>query len=135
MSIPQLSIQDSTKPASRLDSRASEYKTELLNNILPFWLRHSKDAENGGYFTCLNRDGSVYDRDKFMWLQGREVWCFSYMYTHVSPKSEWLEMALHGAGFMEKFGRDEKGNWYFSLTADGRPLIQPYNIFSDCFAV
>ena len=110
------------------------YKRELLDNILPFWLKHGKDKNNGGYFTCLNRDGSVYDTDKFMWLQGRGVWCFSYMYNHVEPKEEWLNMALHGAGFMQKYGRDEKGNWYFSLTAEGKPLVQPYNIFSDCFA-
>ena len=31
-------------------------------------------------------------------------------------------------------GRDDEGNWYFSLTREGKPLIQPYNIFSDCFA-
>jgi N-acylglucosamine 2-epimerase len=43
-------------------------------------------------------------------------------------------MALHGARFMQQHGRDEQGNWYFSLTADGKPLVQPYNIFSDCFA-
>ena len=36
---------------------------------------------------------------------------------------------------MQKYGRDERGNWYFSTTADGRPLMQPYNIFSDCFAM
>jgi N-acylglucosamine 2-epimerase len=29
---------------------------------------------------------------------------------------------------------DATGNWYFSLTRDGSPLVQPYNIFSDCFA-
>ena len=125
------------KPLSSLTALvdfAPLYKRELLDNILPFWLQHSKDKNNGGYFTCLNRDGSVYDTDKFMWLQGRGVWCFSYMYNHVEPKEEWLNMALHGAGFMQKHGRDEKGNWYFSLTAEGKPLIQPYNIFSDCFA-
>jgi len=42
-------------------------------------------------------------------------------------------MALHGAAFMKKFGRYKEGNWYFSLTADGKPLVQPYNIFNDCF--
>jgi N-acylglucosamine 2-epimerase len=113
---------------------ASIYKNELINNILPFWLKHSRDEEHGGYFTCLDREGQVYDTDKFMWLQGREVWCFSYMYKNVAQKQEWLDMALHGARFMEKHGRDEAGNWYFSLTADGKPLVQPYNIFSDCFA-
>ncbi len=119
---------------SGLDSYASQYKNELLNNILPFWLQKSKDNVNGGYFTCLNRDGSIFDTDKFMWLQGREVWCFSFMYNNVDKNQEWLDMALHGAGFMEKYGRDENGDWYFSLTAEGKPLIQPYNIFSDCFA-
>lgn len=113
---------------------ASLYRNELINNILPFWLHHSKDEVNGGYFTCLDQQGKVYDADKFMWLQGREVWCFSFMYNHVEKNEEWLKMALHGAAFMEKHGRDANGNWYFSLTADGKPLVQPYNIFSDCFA-
>ena len=110
------------------------YKNELVNNILPFWLNHSKDELNGGYFTCLDQEGNVYDTDKFIWLQGREVWCFSFMYNHVEQNPAWLNMALHGADFLKKYGRDDAGNWYFSLTADGKPLVQPYNIFSDCFA-
>jgi N-acylglucosamine 2-epimerase len=118
-----------------LKKYAQQYKDELLGNILPFWLANSRDEVNGGYFTCLNREGKVYDTDKFMWLQGREVWCFSYMYNNVEHQQEWLDMALHGAAFMEKYGRSENGDWYFSLTADGKPLVQPYNIFSDCFAV
>lgn len=110
------------------------YKNELIHNILPFWLKHSKDEVNGGYFTCLDRTGKIYDTDKFIWLQGREVWCFSYMYQNVEAREEWVQMAKLGASFLEKYGRDEKGNWYFSLTAEGKPLVQPYNIFSDCFA-
>jgi len=116
-------------------SYAALYRDELVDNVLPFWLKHSRDEKNGGFFTCLRRDGSVYDTDKFMWLQGRQVWCYSYMYNNVAQKQEWLDMALHGAAFMEKHGRDATaGNWYFSLTAEGKPLTQPYNIFSDCFA-
>jgi N-acylglucosamine 2-epimerase len=113
---------------------SSLYKEELLTNILPFWMQFSKDEKNGGYFTCLDRKGKVFDTDKFMWLQGREVWCFSYMYHNVEQRKEWLQMALHGAEFMKKHGRDENGNWYFSVTQEGIPLVQPYNIFSDCFA-
>jgi len=125
---------DGLKTSSMLKEYAALYKKTLLDDVLPFWLSNSKDSENGGYFTCLDRSGKVYDTDKFMWLQGREVWCFSFMYNEVERKSDWLDMALHGAGFMQKHGRDKNGNWYFSLTAAGRPLIQPYNIFSDCFA-
>lgn len=114
---------------------ANQYKNELLNQVIPFWLTYSKDKKNGGFFSCLDREGKVFDTDKFMWLQGRELWCFSMLYDKVEARPEWLEMALHGAKFMGQYGRDTQGNWYFSLTADGRPLVQPYNIFSDCFAM
>jgi len=113
---------------------ALQYRDELLNNIIPFWEAHSIDKEHGGFFTCLRRDGSVYDTDKFMWLQGRQVWTFSMLYDKVEPRESWKAIAIHGAAFMKKYGRDAQGNWYFSLTADGQPLVQPYNIFSDCFA-
>lgn len=113
---------------------AELYKNELLQDILPFWVEKSPDRRHGGFYTCLDRKGEVFDTDKFIWLQGREVWCFSHMYQHVEPRKEWLDMAVLGADFLEKFGRDPQGDWYFSLTEDGRPLIQPCNIFSDCFA-
>jgi N-acylglucosamine 2-epimerase len=61
----------------KIESLAGLYRDELTSAILPFWLINSPDNKYGGYFTCLNRDGSVFDTDKFIWLQGREVWCFS----------------------------------------------------------
>ena len=33
---------------------ANQYRNELLDNVLPFWLEHSQDLEFGGYFTCLD---------------------------------------------------------------------------------
>jgi N-acylglucosamine 2-epimerase len=119
---------------NELAKYAGQYKAELLDSVVPFWMNHSKDSEFGGYFTCLDRYGKVFDTDKFMWLQGREVWLFSMLYNKVEKRQEWLDMALHGAEFMQKHGMDAQGNWYFSLTRDGKPLVQPYNIFSDCFA-
>lgn len=134
MGLASITNQTTTALRPQLAAYSALYRNELLQNILPFWMQHSKDVANGGFFTCLDRSGTVYDTDKFMWLQGRQVWCFSYMYHHVEARSEWLEMALHGARFMQQHGRDAEGNWYFSTTAEGKPLIQPYNIFSDCFA-
>ena len=110
------------------------YKKELLDNIIPFWETNSPDTKFGGYFTCLDREGKVFDTDKFMWLQGRQVWFFSMIYNQIERRQAWLDMALLGARFMEKHGMDSNGNWYFSLTREGKPLVQPYNIFSDCFA-
>ncbi len=110
------------------------YKNELLKEVIPFWESNSPDAEHGGYFTCLTETGKVFDTDKFIWLQARQVWLFAKLFQEVEPKQEWKDMALLGADFLEKYGRDPKGNWYFSLNREGQPLVQPYNIFSDCFA-
>ena len=113
---------------------AELYKNTLLDNVLPFWSQHSIDREFGGYFTCLDRFGNAYDTDKFIWLQNRQVWTYSMFYNRLEANSQWLDLARHGAEFLAKYGRDDEGNWYFALNRTGQPLVQPYNIFSDCFA-
>lgn len=117
-----------------LKKLANQYKDELLNNVLPFWLEHSQDHEFGGYFTCLDREGNVFDTDKFIWLQGREVWLFSMLYNKVEKKQEWLDCAIQGGEFLKKYGHDGNYHWYFSLDRAGNPLVEPYNIFSYTFA-
>lgn len=113
---------------------AEHYRRALLENVIPFWERHSIDDECGGYFTCLDRRGKVFDTDKFVWLQARQVWMFSVLYNRTEKKTRWLEIAKGGADFLAAHGMDEQGNWYFSLDRKGNPLIEPYSIFSDCFA-
>ena len=113
---------------------AKLYRDTLLDNVIPFWSDNSIDWEHGGYYTCLGRAGKVYDTDKFVWLQNRQVWTYSMFYNRLDRREEWLKIASHGADFLAQHGRDAEGNWYFALDKSGQPLIQPYNIFSDCFA-
>ena len=115
-------------------TRADEHRAALLDDVMPFWQQHSIDREHGGYFTCLERDGSVYDTDKFVWLQARQVWMFSALHNRLERRASWLDVARHGAEFLRAHGTDSDGNWYFALARDGRPLVQPHSIFSDCFA-
>lgn len=63
--------------AEKLAGLAEKWRVDLVDNVLPFWLAHSLDREHGGYFTCLDRDGTLLADDKYHWLQGREVWTFS----------------------------------------------------------
>lgn len=113
---------------------ANQYKTELLDSVIPFWIGKSQDKECGGYFTCLDAAGNVYDTDKFVWMQGREVWMLSMLYNNVEKRVEWLDAAVQGGEFLKKYGHDGNLNWYFSLTREGKPLVEPYNIFSYTFA-
>lgn len=109
------------------------YRETLFKDVIPFWEKYSPDHEHGGYFTCLDREGKVYDEDKFIWLQARQVWTFSMLYNRVERRSSWLEMARLGMEFLAEHALDSNGKAYFSLTREGNPLIQPYNLFSDCF--
>jgi len=109
------------------------FSDELLKSVVPFWLEHSIDREYGGYFSCLERDGTVFDTDKFTWMQGRAIWMFSTLCEQYGMRDEWLEAARHGAEFMRKFATSSNGDMYFALDRKGNPLVEPYNVYSDCF--
>ncbi|GAK52297.1 N-acylglucosamine 2-epimerase [Candidatus Moduliflexus flocculans] len=110
------------------------YRDGLLQDTLPFWMKHSVDREHGGFCFALNRDGSRLSADKFLWLHGRFVWLLSTLYQTVEPKAEWLELARHGLDFMRRYGFDTDGRMFFSVTQDGRPLRKRRYLFSEAFA-
>ncbi len=58
----------------------NEFEEELYNSVLPFWIDHSIDKTNGGFYNHLDRDGSLYDTTKNVWLLGRQVWMFSKLF-------------------------------------------------------
>ncbi|PEN14241.1 N-acylglucosamine 2-epimerase [Longibacter salinarum] len=120
---------------TQISSIRQRYRSELYDRVLPFWMEHSIDRENGGYYNCLDRDGAVYDTTKHSWLQGRQVWMFSALYRTVEPRDEWLDIAQHGLKFLRDHALRPNGQVFFSLTADGRPIYQQRKIFSECFYV
>ncbi|MEY3051436.1 MAG: hypothetical protein RLY31_1221 [Bacteroidota bacterium] len=113
---------------------ADLYRRNLLEDVIPFWQRYSPDPDHGGYFTCLDRTGKVYDTDKFAWLQGRQAWTFAMLYNRYAQREDWLRTARAGIEFLNRCGRDPDGSYYFSLSREGQALTQAHNIFSDCFA-
>ena len=44
-----------------LSKWAISYKDDIINNIMPFWMKYGLDREHGGVYTCVNRDGSLMD--------------------------------------------------------------------------
>lgn len=112
-----------------LNEYRERYRTHLLGNIAPFWLRHSPDPAYGGSFSCLDRTGAVYDTRKYVWLMGRAAWMFSRLYNTVERRPDWLEAARQNVEFLRRHGRDPHGRCYFSLTREGAPAFfqrKPY---------
>ena len=117
-----------------ITSWAESYKKDLTENIMPFWMKHGWDRENGGVYTCVNRDGSLMDTTKSVWFQGRFAFVCAFAYNNVEKNQEWLDAAKSTLDFIEKHCFDEHGHMYFSVTAEGRPLRKRRYVFSETFA-
>ena len=72
----------------RLNELLRTYREGLLEDTVPFWIRHSIDREYGGYVFNLDRDGSILDTDKTIWIHGRFVWLLSTLYSEVEPRPQ-----------------------------------------------
>ncbi len=110
------------------------YRDTLLDDVIPFWLRHGLDREHGGILTSLDRDGTVIDTDKSVWFQGRGAWMFATLYLAVERRPEWLEAARSSIEFLRKHGFAPDGKMYFTVTRDGRPLRMRRYVYSEAFA-
>lgn len=117
-----------------IKSWAESYKKDLTENIMPFWMKYGLDRENGGVYTCVNRDGSLMDTTKSVWFQGRFAFICSFAYNNVEKNQEWLDAAKSTLEFIEKHCFDEQGHMYFSVTAEGKPLRKRRYVFSETFA-
>lgn len=120
-------------PASRAEL-AAFYRKTLLDDVMPFWLRHGLDREHGGMFTALDRDGSLLDSDKSVWFQGRAGWMFATLFNTVEQRPEWLDAARSCVEFSRRHCHSADGKMWFTVTREGQPLRMRRYVFSESFA-
>ncbi len=113
----------------------AQYRTLLLDNVVPFWLQHGIDWEFGGVLSCLRDDGSLIGGDKFLWSQARSVWTFSALYNRVEKRPEFLAAAENSIRFLLEHGRDKQGRWIYHADRQGREIEGPTSIYTDCFVI
>ena len=109
------------------------YHAELYDRVLPFWLKHAPDPEFGGIFTCLDREGAVYDTRKYVWMNGRAAWTFARLYNSVEKRPEWLELSKSCIQFLRKHAYSVGGHIYFSLTREGKPAFEQRKPYAAVF--
>ena len=61
------------KPSQDLSELLSFYEAELLDNVIPWWMEHAIDWENGGILQFIEDDGTVVSQDKYLWSQLRAL--------------------------------------------------------------
>lgn len=114
---------------------ADSYKKDLVENILPFWLKHGMDKKNGGVYTCLDREGKIMDTTKSVWFQGRFGYIAATAYSEIEKNPEYLAASKSCIDFIDAHCFDENGHMYFEITEDGRGIRKRRYVFSESFAV
>lgn len=117
-----------------LQTWADSYQKDLVEDIMPFWLKHGLDKVHGGVYTCVDRDGSLMDTTKSVWFQGRFGFIAAFAYNNVEKNPEWLAASKSCIDFIEKYCFDQDGRMYFEVKEDGTPLRKRRYVFSESFA-
>ena len=112
----------------------SFYEKEL-KQTLDFWYNHGYDKVNGGFYTCLERTGNVFDTDKAVWAQGRGLWVFSKAYNFIEKDERYLSCAKHAYEFITKKCYDDDKRMFFTVTGDGQSIQKRRYWFSESFSV
>lgn len=112
----------------------SFYKKELLET-LDFWYQFGYDKDHGGFYTCLEENGTVYDTDKAVWAQGRGLWVFSRSYNFIKKDERYLKIAKDAYDFIVNNCYDDDKRMFFTVTNDGKGIQKRRYWFSESFAV
>jgi mannobiose 2-epimerase len=115
---------------------AARFRAELETNILPFWMRHAVDRENGGFHGTIHSDLTVDAKaPRAAVINARILWTFSAA-TRVLGKPEYREMADRAWDYInQKFWDKQNGGVYWMLDYKGNPISDRKQIYAQAFTV
>ncbi len=118
----------------RIHDLTAVYRDGLLQDVVPFWMKHGVDKEHGGIMTSLDRDGTVIDTDKGLWQQGRFAWLMATLHHDVGARDDWHSAAESTINYLRRAGFDRDDHMYFQATREGKPLRKRRYVFTESFA-
>ncbi len=109
------------------------WKKQALEDIIPFWEK-TIDKKNGGFFTDVNRDGSIgSETGKYPRMLSRMVFAYSTAYL-LSGDEKYLKFAQHGLTYLTNNGWDkEHGGWYQYIKQDNHPMDSDKDLFDETY--
>lgn len=114
----------------------SELRKELLDNILPYWMKKMPDSVNGGFYGRIDGEERVQSfANKGVVLNARILWTFSAAY-RMEKKLEYLKIAGRAFAYMQDYFTDKKyGGVFWELNYKGEPLNRRKQLYAQGFAL
>ena len=86
--------------SNKIELLVTQVKSELVNNILPFWINNMVDDVNGGFIGAIDSFGVVKTlANKGAVLNSTILWTFSSAY-RVLNDSVYLEIATRAKDYL-----------------------------------
>jgi mannobiose 2-epimerase len=116
--------------------QAAEFRKELTENILPFWMRHTVDRENGGFYGKVTCDLKVEkEAPRAAVINARILWTFSAAY-RLLGNPEYREIADRAYAYiLDKFWDKQYGGVYWMVDYLGNPLSDRKQVYAQAFAI
>lgn len=113
-----------------------EQMEQELADILGYWMRHTVDHENGGFYGRIDNDNRVYaGAPKGLVLNSRILWSFSAAYNYTG-KQEYLDMAHRAYDYISTFFFDPAYDGvYWSLDEKGNRLNDRKQVYGQAFCI
>src|SRR4030042_7148204 len=113
-----------------------EVEREVLVDILPFWINHTIDIENGGFYNLVSNDLQIQKKaPKGSILLSRILWAFARAYG-VFRNPLYLLIAKRAYKYLEDFFIDKAyGGVYWSVDYKGSPFDCKKQIYAQAFAI
>ena len=66
-----------------LPTLANNARTELLDEVIPFWLQHGVDSDHGGFICGLSHKGNVVDASNAQELYPVDLYIHIYVFINI----------------------------------------------------
>lgn len=109
---------------------------ELRSNILPFWINHTVDRQNGGFYGSVSNHLVIDNTaERSLVLCSRILWTYSAAYRFYRDPS-YLEMARHAYKYLtEAFLDHQYGGMFWRVDPLGRPTNDRKQTYGQAFAI
>jgi mannobiose 2-epimerase len=116
--------------------QARQCREILDQSLVAFYLPGCVNRTHGGYLEVLQGSTFAPAGDKFLVLQGRQLWFFSTLAQKGIRREEALAAARSGFDFLEGHFRDREHGGYFSKVTDaGQPSDPRKHVYLNVFAL
>jgi mannobiose 2-epimerase len=113
-----------------------QLQEELTGNILPFWMTHSVDRINGGFYGALTNNLEIHNEvPRSAILCARILWTYATAFRKLGDKdyldmATWAYEALRGVFLDPQFG-----GVYWTVDAAGKPVMDRKHHYAQAFAI